>query len=111
MRWRTILCAGGLLGAAGIAVAGGWGSAVTIAGYYVYDGGGAYITTSGNTNPDACSSSHYLYINTDAPRFREIWAQVLTAHSTGSTVSLRYEGCSPGGTYPRVIAVAVPNVW
>lgn len=111
MRWKGILWAGAVLGISSIAVAGGWGSPVTIAGYYVYDGGSAYINTSGNTNPDGCSSSHYLYINTEAAHFKEIWAQVLTAHSTGSTVSLRYEGCSPGGTYPRIIAVAVPNVW
>jgi hypothetical protein len=102
MRRRRIGLALLLGSVSGIALAGGWGSVQTITGYYVYDSGSAFIKTSNNENPDACSSSQYLYLDTGAAHFKELWAQVLTAHTSGSTVSLRYEGCSPGGTYPRV---------
>ena len=100
-----------LLAASGAAFAGGWGNAVTITGYYVYDTGDAFITTSSNQNPDGCGSAQYLHIASGTVNFKSIWAQVIAAHSTGSTVSLRYDGCGGSGTYPHIIAVAVPNVW
>src|SRR5215510_5086772 len=73
--------------------ASGWGTTTTITGYYVYDNGEAYITTSSNENPDACSSSQYLHLSPGAPNFRSIWASVIAAQVSGQTVTLRYEGC------------------
>jgi hypothetical protein len=103
----------GLMSAALLAVATPaaaiWGNATTITGYYVYSDGGAYITTANNQNPDSCPSSTYLYIPENSAHFKEIWATIIAAQATGSTVSLRYEGCS--GSYPLVIAVAVPHIW
>ena len=93
----------------GAALASTWGQAVTINGYYVYDSGSAYITTSGNQNPDACPSSAYLYLDTSAPFFKELYAAVMVAQATGSTVSLLYEGCV--GPYPKIRTVVVPHVW
>ena len=99
-----------LITASTAAFAGGWSATTTITGYYVYDSGEAYITTSSNENPDSCGSSQYLHLATGSPNFKAIWASVLAAQSAGSTVTLRYEGCG-GGPYPNIIAVAVPHVW
>lgn len=99
-----------MLAAAGAASASTWGQQTTITGYYVYDSGGAYITTANNQNPDSCGGSRYLYIDETSPNFKVIWASVIAAQTTGSTVTLLYNGCG-GGSYPRISAVAVPNVW
>lgn len=97
------------LGSAGFAVAGGWGATTNIVGYYVWANSFAAITTSNNQNPDNCTNSYYLVIDQTQPNFKEIWAAVITAQSTGQTVSLSYSGCS--GSYPLINAVAVPHVW
>jgi hypothetical protein len=86
-----------------------WGTQTTIAGYYVYETGSAWITTPSNQNPDGCASSVYLYINVTAEHFHEIWATVMAAQAAGSTVTLHYAGCF--GNYPKIDAVAVPHVW
>ena len=99
------------LGVSCTSFAGGWGQLTSVTGYYVYDSGSAYMRTTHNENPDSCMYSGYLFLDPAAPHFKEIWATVMAAQATGSTVSLRYEGCSPDGYYPRVIAVAVPSVW
>jgi len=99
-----------LIGGSAAASAGGWSAVTTITGYYVYDNGEAYITTTSNENPDSCGTSQYLHLASGAPNFKAIWAQVIAAHTSGSTVQLRYEGCG-GGPYPNIIAVAVPHVW
>jgi hypothetical protein len=88
-----------------------WGQPTIITGYYIYEGGSAYIRTTNNQNPDSCGSTSYLYIDPSAPRFKEIWSQVMMAQATGTTVSIFYSGCSPGNDYPRVAAIAIPNVW
>lgn len=91
------------------ASAAGWGPPVQIEGYYVWDAGVAYIKTSTHLNPESCQSTQYLSIDTASPNFKYIWAQVLAAQSAGQTVSLFYDGCL--GPYPKIRAVAVPNVW
>lgn len=94
----------------GPAEASGWGSTVTVTGVYSTASGGAYVNTSGNQNIDSCSNgSHYLYLDTTQPNFRELYATLLAALTTGSTVSLYYNGCS-GGT-PLITALAMPVVW
>lgn len=93
----------------GVSSASTWGSAVTITGYYVYASGSAYITTSGNQNPDACQSTTYLYLDTSQPFFKELYATVMSARATGDTVSLLYDGCV--GPYPRISSVALPHIW
>lgn len=96
-----------------LCLAGGWGNPVTITGYYVYANGAAFFTTSGNQNPDNCSNDGYLVLDESQPNFKELYATLMTAQATGSTVSLDYEGCSGGSTaeYPLVDAIAVPNRW
>lgn len=94
---------------AGNALAVGWGVQTHIEGYYVWDAGAAHIKTSSNQNPDGCQSSQYLTIDTSTTNFKSIWAQVIAAHTSNQTVSLFYDGCL--GPYPRVRAVAIPNVW
>jgi hypothetical protein len=91
------------------AVAGGWGHPVIITGYYVWDSGSAFITTSSNENPDGCATTHYLYLDTSQPFFRELYATIMAAQASGQTVSLSYSGCV--GSYPHVNSVAVPNTW
>lgn len=86
-----------------------WGSQTTITGYYVYDVGAAYIRVADLQNPDNCVSNHYLILDPGAANFKAIWAQVLTAHATGTTVTVRYSGCI--GNYPKIDAVAVPGRW
>jgi hypothetical protein len=90
-------------------MAGGWGPSVTITGYYIWDSGFAALTTSSNQNPDSCSSSHYLILDTNQVNFKAIWAQVIAAQAQGQTVQLSYSGCS--GPYPLINAIAVPGIW
>jgi hypothetical protein len=98
-----------VLGWAELAVAGGWGAPVTITGYYVWDTGSSYITTTSNQNPDGCSSAHYLYLDSNSPNFKQIYATVMVAQVTGQSVSLSYAGCV--GPYPYINSVALPNIW
>lgn len=86
-----------------------WGAQTTITGYYVYANGPSYITTANNQNPDGCQSSSYFALDTGSPNFKELYATVIAAHVSGSTVTLNYDGCF--GQYPRVNSVAVPKVW
>ena len=89
-----------------------WGNPVTIIGIYVYADGHAFIRTSGNQNPDSCASPGYLMISKDSINFGKLYATALTANTTGTTVSINYDGCSTvGGSYPIVNSIAVPNAW
>lgn len=85
-----------------------WGQPVTITAYYTYDTGPAYIQTSGNQNPDNCTSFDYLELDTTQPEFTALYATVMTAQATGQMVVINYDGCGSGG-YPIVHAVAVPH--
>jgi hypothetical protein len=98
-----------MLCASALAQGDSWGTQTTITGYYVYDSGAAFITTANNQDPVACGSSSYLYLDSTAPNFKSIWASVISAQATGSTVTLYYAGCYNG--YPKVSAIAVPHMW
>lgn len=90
-------------------LAAGWGTPVQIEGYYIWDAGVAYIKTSTHLNPESCQSSQYLSIDSASPNFKYIWSQVVAAQASGQTVSLFYDGCL--GPYPKIRAIAIPNVW
>ena len=60
-------------------------------------------------NPDGCANALCPSIDTTAPNFRAIWAQVIAAHTADQTVSLYYHGCD--GAHPKVKAISVPNTW
>jgi hypothetical protein len=98
-----------MLCASALAQSASWGTQTTITGYYVYDSGAAFITTANNQDPESCGSSGYLYLDSGAPNFKAIWASVMSAQTTGSTVTLYYSGCYSG--YPKIVAVAVPHMW
>lgn len=91
-----------------VAAFAGWSQPVTITGYYVWDNGMAHINTSSNQS-NGCTSAQYLTIDTSLPNFKAIWAQVIAAQASGQTVSLFYDGCI--GSYPRIRAISVPNIW
>jgi len=103
---RLVLMAS-LLTTAGAAWA-GWSAPVKITGYYVYDNGNAYLTTTNNQNTAGCADNRYIALDAAASNFKAIWAQVIAAHATGSMVSVLTNGCS--GSYPKAMAIAVPNV-
>src|ERR1700752_5399577 len=105
---RRVTATAVALSSASVALAGGWGPPVTITGYYVWANSFAAITTSNNQNPDSCSSSPYLILDSTQPNFRAIWAQIVAAQSQGQTVALSYSGCT--GSYPFINFVAVLNV-
>lgn len=107
-RLRTALAIS-LIALSSAASAGGWGPQTTITNYFIWVHGGAYISTANNANPDSCATSQMLYVDSSQPFFKEIWAMVMTAYTSGATVSLQYDGCVNGR--PRVTAVAVPNIW
>jgi hypothetical protein len=86
-----------------------FGVNTTITGYYVYDDAAAFIRTAVPQDPQGCGSSVYLYLDTTKANFKAIWAQVIAAHTSGTTVTVLLDGCS--GTYPRVRAIAVPESW
>ena len=98
----------GLLASAG-AFAQTWGQATTISGYYVYATGSAYIKVAAPQNPDSCPSTQYIYLDTSTPFFRELYAAIISAQATGTTVPIYYDGCV--GPYERASSVAVPNIW
>jgi hypothetical protein len=87
----------------------GWGQQTQIRGYYIWDEGVAYIRTDNNQNPDGCTSAQYLSIASTSSNFKYIWSQIVAAHTADQTVSLFYDGCI--GPYPKVRAIAIPNVW
>lgn len=88
-----------------------WSTPVTITGYYMYDAGSAvYFKTSGtHLNPDSCSSSAHLVLDANAANFKVLFTQLVTAHTTQSTVQVYYNGCL--GSQPKVSALAIPAVW
>ena len=86
-----------------------WGVQTTITGYYVYTEGDAFFKTASNQNPDNCASAAYLALPGNTPKFAAVYATIIAAQAAGSTVSVCYDGCY--GQYPRIISVAVPNVW
>ncbi|GFE81286.1 hypothetical protein GCM10011487_32860 [Steroidobacter agaridevorans] len=108
---RAIFAAGALL--LPLASFAGWGQPVNVTGYYVWDNGVAYIKTSSHANPQSCSSAQYLALDTEQKNFKAIWAQIISAHAQGLTVSLFYDGCmqTVEASYPKIRAIAVPNVW
>jgi hypothetical protein len=97
--------------AAGNAGAVGWSGGVTITNYYVEEAGNALFTTSGNTNPDGCVTSHWLVIDGTQANFRLLYATIVTAVATGSPVTIYYSGCTAGNAYPHITAIAIPANW
>jgi hypothetical protein len=111
MKKLLIAAAAGLLCWSMSATAFTWVGPVTILGYFLYgDGNDLYIRTSGDhQNPDNCQNSRYLSLDASSPRFKELFAIIVAAQATSSTVSVNYDGCR--GPYPRIDSVAAPLVW
>jgi hypothetical protein len=86
-----------------------WGQATTISGYYVYATGSAYFKVSTPLNPDSCTSTQYIYLDTSQAFFKELWATIISAYMSATTVSVYYDGCV--GPYPRASSIAVPANW
>jgi NCAIR mutase (PurE)-related protein len=93
----------------GFAQALSWGQHTTIQGYYSDTNANIVLTTANNQNPDSCASSQYLVISAGTSNFNQVYAALMTAQATGSTVTLLYNGCLGG--YPLISSVAVPANW
>jgi hypothetical protein len=92
------------------ALASGWGAQTTITGFFIDPPTGkAGLTTATNQNIDNCQYSSYLFISASHPRFKELYATLVAAQLTGSTVALYYDGCQ--GNYPIISSIAVPAIW
>src|SRR5262245_59765841 len=115
MKKRIAYALGALaLAAKPIAFGVGWGDQVHITGLYVLDNGNAFLTTSANQNPDGCHGGavpQYLAIDASTPNFKLLYATALLAQQTGSTVTLRYNGCLGGSSWPLINSVAVPKIF
>lgn len=98
-------------GFTGDAQAEGWGKATTIIGYYVWDNGSAHFRVASMENPDGCTNPQYLTLDATAANFKENYATLIIAHNSGDTVQLSYNGCTQGGLYPLIKAIAVPSIW
>ena len=97
-------------GLSGLTQAASWGLQTTIIGYYSDPGTNNIVfTTANNQNPNTCSSSHYLVINSGASNFNQVFAMLVSAQAAGSPVALYYNGCL--GPYPLITSIAVPNSW
>jgi hypothetical protein len=105
----TLISAALVIGLPGLAQALSWGQHTTIQGYYSDTNSNVVLTTANNQNPDGCASSQYLVISASASNFNQVYAALMTAQATGSTVALLYNGCS--GPYPVISSVAVPGNW
>jgi len=93
------------------AFASGWGSyTTTITGFYVYSTTNAHFKVANMENPDSCSTSGYLTLDGSAANFKELYATLMTAYTSGKTVKVYYGGCNASG-YPLISAIAVPNIW
>jgi hypothetical protein len=89
----------------------GWSAPVTITNYYMQETGNAVFTTSANSNPDGCITSHYLELDGTQPNFQALYATIMTAVATGAQVSIYYNGCLGGNSYPHISAIAVGGSW
>lgn len=87
----------------------GWSANTTITNYYPQASGNLVFNTASNTNPDGCSTSHWLVVDSTAPNFNQLYAAIMAAHASGETVSLYYNGCL--GAYPDITAIAVGGIW
>lgn len=91
------------------ASAAGWSANTTITNYYPQASGNVVFNTAGNTNPDGCTTSHWLVVDSTAPNFNQLYAAIIAAHASGEAVSLYYNGCL--GSYPDITAIAVGGSW
>jgi hypothetical protein len=105
----TLLLAALSIGLPTIAQALSWGQRTTIQGFYSDTNANIVLTTANNQNPDGCTSSQYLLISFSASNFNQVYAALMTAQATGSTVTLLYNGCLGG--YPLIGSIAVPGNW
>jgi hypothetical protein len=108
-RLLTLISAAFIVGMPGLAEALSWGQHTTVVGYYSDTTANVVLTTANNQNPDGCASSQYLVINFSAANFNQVYAALMTAQATGSTVTLLYNGCL--GPYPLISSIAVPANW
>jgi hypothetical protein len=106
---RGIALGVALLGICGVAAASGWSPPVTITNYFTWTHTAAYLRISAVFNPDSCATTEMLYIDTNDANFKTVWSVILSAHATGSTVSVNLDGCVNGK--PQIRAVAVPAIW
>jgi hypothetical protein len=106
---RIFVCSAFLAGWSGFAQALSWGQQTTVQGFYSDTNANVVLTTANNQNPDGCASSRYLLISFSASNFNQVYAALMTAQATGSTVTLLYNGCLGG--YPLISSIAVPGNW
>ena len=87
-----------------------WVGPTKVSYFYLYSTGTAYFKTSTtHVNPDNCGNSNYLALDTTAPNFKYLYANLLLAYSQGLNVSINYNGCL--ASYPLIISIAIPSVW
>ena len=98
-----------LLGATQMALADSWSPPATITNYFSWTHTAGYIRISPVHNPEGCTNPAMLFIDTNDANFKTVWSIVLSAHASGSTVSVNLSGCVNG--MPQVRAVAVPAIW
>lgn len=108
---RKLITALVLVSLANVGLAGGWGRSTTITGFYVWSNGNAHFRVANMENPDGCSGPQYLTLDATAPNFKMLYATLMTAYASGSTVQLSYAGCTAGGAYPIINAIATPAIW
>jgi hypothetical protein len=105
----TLASAALVIGLPGFAQALSWGLQTTIQRFYSDTNANVVLTTANNLNPDGCASSRYLLISFSASNFNQVYAALMTAQATGSTITLLYNGCLGG--YPLISSIAVPANW
>jgi len=92
--------------------AGGWGSNITtVTGFYAWSNSNAYFRVANMENPDGCSNPLYLALDVNSINFKINYSTLMDAYASGSTVQLSYNGCTTGGYYPIINAIAVPHIW
>lgn len=106
--WAMALFTLTMVASSGTAWAFYWGQQVTITSYFAYAGGNAFITTSGDQNPDNCAEFNYLELDSSQPLYSSLFATAIAAYAAGQTVTINYNGCSSQG-YPIVNSIAVPH--
>lgn len=102
-----------VLGPAKSGAAATWGASTTITSYYFYASGSwLYLKLGTTQNPEGCSqATRGVLLSFSHTRFKETYATILAAQSSGSQISVLYDGCDVSSGFPIITGIASPSAF
>lgn len=102
--WGRGLIFAFLVGLTGSASAGAFAPPNKVTRLLFWQGHAGVLITQANTaNPDSCPRTDQYILRQDHPFFKEVYALLLSAHSSGKAVAVYAAGCYDG--FPTVVHV------